>query len=53
MKVSHEGMRIVLNDWEIFFGHLKATREEFYVSAPELADVLSFIGNTKNNIIEE
>lgn len=52
MKTSHRGMGITDSDWQAFLGHLEATLDTFEVPPAERADVLSFIGSTKPDILE-
>jgi hemoglobin len=52
MKTSHRGMGITDSDWQAFLGHLGATLDTFEVPPAERADVLSFIGGTRPDILE-
>jgi hemoglobin len=52
MKTSHRGMGISEGDWQAFLGHLEATLDTFEIPPAERADVLSFIGGTKPDILE-
>lgn len=52
MKMSHQGMGIDEGDWDIFLGHLRETLTKFQVPEAERAQILSFIDNTKQDIVE-
>ena len=52
MKLSHQGMRISLSDWDIFIVHVTATLEQFQVPEQEQKDVLAFLETTKADIVE-
>jgi hypothetical protein len=41
------------SDRQVFMGHLDATLDYFEVSAPERAEVLSFINSTKPDILAQ
>lgn len=53
MVTSHKGMKISMNDWEAFLGHLKATLNKFQVPERERGEVLAFIESTKADIVEK
>lgn len=52
MKTSHRGMGVNESDWRLFIGHVEATLGKFNVPAAESAEVLTFIGGTKPDIVE-
>jgi hemoglobin len=53
MKTSHKGMGISGSDWQAFIGHLNATLDKFSVPTQERSEVLSFVENTKADIVEK
>uniref|UniRef100_A0A7C5AKX4 Group 1 truncated hemoglobin n=1 Tax=Desulfobacca acetoxidans TaxID=60893 RepID=A0A7C5AKX4_9BACT len=53
MKVSHEGLGITENDWDLSVRYLKETLAKFQVPAREQEEVLSFIGRLKEGIVEK
>jgi hemoglobin len=52
MKTSHQGMGINESDWQAFLGHVEASLTTFEVPAVERAEVLTFVGGTKPDIVE-
>lgn len=52
MKLSHEGMRIDNQDWDILIDALKNTLHKFKVPAKEREEVLAFFDSTKKDIVE-
>jgi hemoglobin len=52
MKLSHEGMGINEGDWSLFTGHVSAALDHLSVGEPERGDVLGFIENLKDDIVE-
>jgi hemoglobin len=52
MKTSHRGMGISEGDWKRFIGHLEATLDKFKLPATERAEVLAFVGGTKQQILD-
>lgn len=53
MKISHEGMRIDNEDWNILIKALKNTLKKFNVPAKETQQVLEFFDSTKKDIVEK
>ncbi|MEW8469238.1 MAG: group 1 truncated hemoglobin [Candidatus Thiodiazotropha sp.] len=53
MKLSHEGMQIDEQDWEILIDALKNTLHKFNVPARESREVLEFFDTTKKDIVEK
>jgi hemoglobin len=53
MKLAHAGMGISAKDWDVFFGHLRATLDKFNVPDAERRDVLAFIDSTRAGIVEK
>lgn len=53
MKVSHEGLGITPEDWELSVKYLKETLAKFQVPAREQEEVLAFIGNLREGIVEK
>ncbi len=52
MKLTHTGMRISNNDWELFVGHLTSTLAKFNVPERETLEVFAFVDSTKADIVE-
>jgi hemoglobin len=52
MVLSHRGMRINQEDWEIFLGHADAALKEFHVPDAEYDEVVAFVQSTKGDIVE-
>jgi len=52
MKLSHVGMDISQSDWDIFIEHAGATMEALAVPQPECDDIVSFVLNLKDDIVE-
>lgn len=52
MKTLHKGMKLNENDWSALMQHLNATLEVFQVPQAERDDVVTFIQNTKTDIVE-
>ncbi|MEY8239919.1 MAG: hypothetical protein RPT25_06215 [Cycloclasticus sp.] len=52
MKSSHESMRINEHDGAIFIDHAGATMQPLKVSKQEPDDVIEFVLNTKDDIVE-
>ena len=52
MKLTHVGMRISENDWNIFLGHAAATLDKFKVPQAERDEVVSVVLSTKADIVE-
>ena len=50
MLLSHKGMKILADDWDIFIGHLNATLDAFQVPEQERGEVLGFIESTRMDI---
>ncbi len=51
MRISHQGMGIDDDDWNLFRGHLEATLDHFAVPTDERSDVLAFIDSTRTDIV--
>jgi len=51
-QISHRGMGITEQDWQVFTDHLKATLSHFQLPTPETEDVLGFIESTKTDIVD-
>jgi hemoglobin len=52
MKLSHVGMQISGQDWQIFIGHLEDTLDKFDVPDKERQEVLAFVESTREDIVE-
>lgn len=52
MQLTHRGMRISENDWNIFLGHAAATLNKFEVPEVEQRDVVVFVQSLKKDIVE-
>jgi len=52
MKTSHRGMGIDGEDWSVFVTHLNVTLDKFVVPAEERSQVLGFIDNLRQDIVE-
>lgn len=52
LKLTHQGMGINNSDWALFICHLQAVMDEIAVAEKERADVLAFVLNAKNDIVE-
>jgi len=52
MRISHKGMNISENDWDIFFEHAGATMRELQIPQQECDDVVAFVSSLKNDIVE-
>ena len=52
MQLTHRGMRISENDWNIFLGHAAATLNKFQVPEVEQRDVVVFVQSLKKDIVE-
>jgi hemoglobin len=53
MKTVHRGIGISEGDWGRFIGHLEATLDRFELPATERAEVLAFVGGTKQQIVDQ
>lgn len=52
MRLSHRGMGISENDWNVFLGHAAATLAKFRVPEAEQREVLAFVQGLKKDIVE-
>jgi hemoglobin len=52
MVLTHRGMRIRENDWNVFLGHAAATLAKFQVPEAEQREVVAFVQSLKNQIVE-
>jgi len=52
MVLTHRGMRISENDWNVFLGHAAATLAKFQVPEAEQREVVAFVQSLKNQIVE-
>jgi hemoglobin len=52
MKVSHRGLGINEDDWQVFLGHVDATLEYFKVPPQEKSEVFGFVESLKKDIVE-
>jgi hemoglobin len=52
MQLSHRGMGISENDWNVFLGHAAATLAKFKVAEAEQRDVVAFMNSLKKDIVE-
>jgi hemoglobin len=52
MVLTHRGMRISGNDWNVFLGHAAATLAKFQVPETEQREVVAFVQSLKNQIVE-
>jgi hemoglobin len=52
MKVSHRGLGITEQDWQVFMGHVNTTLDHFAVPAQEKSEVLGFVESLKKQIVE-
>ena len=52
MKLSHKGMRIDTQDWDLLITALENTLDKFDVPDKERADVLEFFDSTRADIVE-
>lgn len=53
MKASHEGLGITPEDWELSVKYLKETLAKFQVPEREQEEVLTFLGNLREGIVEK
>ena len=52
MKISHRGLGISEQDWQVFLGHVNATLDHFAVPTREKSEVLGFVDSLKKQIVE-
>ena len=52
MLLTHRGMRISENDWNVFLGHAGATLKKFQVPETEQREFVAFIQSLKKQIVE-
>ncbi|WP_299182668.1 group 1 truncated hemoglobin [uncultured Neptuniibacter sp.] len=52
MKLSHQGMKIDQEDWDILITALKNTLLKFQVPTQETQEVLEFFDSTRQDIVE-
>lgn len=52
MKLSHAGMKISEDDWNIFLGHAGDTMGALQVPQQEVNDVVEFVLSLKDDIVE-
>ena len=52
MVLTHRGMRISENDWNVFLGHADATLARFEVPEAEQREVVAFVQSLKKEIVE-
>src|SRR5438128_4214904 len=52
MVLTHRGMRISEEDWNVFLGHAAATLAKFQVPEAEQRDVVAFVQSLKKEIVE-
>lgn len=52
MKLSHVGMKINEEDWELFLGHAGATFAALEVGEVEINDVVDFVTSLHDDIVE-
>ncbi len=52
MKISHVGMRISEEDWNIFLGHAVATMNALNVPETEQGEIAAFVDSIKADIVE-
>ena len=52
MVLTHRGMRICEEDWNVFLGHAAATLAKFQVPEAEQCDVVAFVQSLKKEIVE-
>ena len=51
MQLSHDGMKIDDEDWEVFMHHSAAMLAHLGVSEPEAGEVLAFFASLKDDIV--
>lgn len=52
MKLSHKGMNISENDWEVFLGHAGDTMKALNIPQQECDEIVEFVLSLKDDIIE-
>jgi hemoglobin len=52
MVLTHRGMAISEDDWNVFLGHAAATLAKFQVSEAEQREVVAFVQSLKKEIVE-
>ncbi|MEM5788355.1 MAG: group 1 truncated hemoglobin [Syntrophobacteraceae bacterium] len=52
MVLTHKGMGITAEDWEISMGHLVGTLDKFQVPSPEREEVIAFIDSLRPTIVD-
>jgi hemoglobin len=52
MLLTHRGMRISENDWNVFLGHAAATLAKLQVPEAEQHDVVAFVQSLKKECVE-
>jgi hemoglobin len=52
MKMSHRGLGIVDQDWQVFLGHVNATLDHFNVPTREKSEVLGFVESLKMDVVD-
>ena len=52
MVLTHRGMRISEEDWNVFLGHAAVTLAKFQVPEAEQRDVVAFVQSLKKEIVE-
>jgi hemoglobin len=52
MKLTHKGLGITEQEWELFMRHAQATLKHFDVPPREVGDVLSFFAGLKSDVVE-
>ena len=52
MKLSHVGMNISNEDWDIFLEHAVATMNNLGIPPTEQSEIAAFVGSIKTDIVE-
>ena len=52
MKISHRGLGINDQDWQLFMTHVMATLDCFNVPAREKSEVLAFVDSLKKDLVD-
>ncbi|TDF36347.1 group 1 truncated hemoglobin [Alteromonadaceae bacterium M269] len=52
MKLSHVGMNISNEDWDIFLEHAVATMNNLGIPPTEQGEIAAFVGSIKTDIVE-
>lgn len=52
MKLSHRGLGINEQDWQVFMAHVLTTLDHFNVAAAEKSEVLAFVESLKKDVLD-